>query len=265
MKNVVQRIKKTTVFIEQTTPHNDHVHRNVIGTGFLIKIEGIQHFITARHVLLDLHTGERKKGLGLIGSTSTQGPRIDLDARFDKKIVTPLIRNKNVDIVICPIPMYIWNDNEIIHIEDHHITEEEFFETNDLIYCSFHPWVTEVTKNNRVDPIIRKGMISRVNTNGSIYMDGFAFPGNSGSPVFMKPVSSCTKEDSQWGKFVWIISSYMPYQDIAVSKQTGKPRVTFEENTGISIVFTMKYINGMLRSETMKKSLTAVKTYLSKE
>lgn len=264
MKNIVKRIKKTTVFIEQRSHHHGKIHNNVIGTGFLIKIEWIHHFITAKHVLIDQHTWKRKWWLGLIWSTTTNSSRIDLDEWFSKKIVTPLIWDNKVDIVICPIPMYQPDDSDIINIEEHHLTETDFFETNDLIYCSFHPWVTELNKNNRINPLMRKWMISRVNRNWSIYMDGFAFPWNSWSPVFMKPVSSCTKEDENWGKFIWIISSYMPYQDIAVSKQTWKPRVTFEENTWISVVFTMKYINGMLRSDTMKKSLAAVQQYMKK-
>ena len=30
-----------------------------------------------------------------------------------------------------------------------------------------------------------------------------------------------------------MVKSYVPYQDVAISRQTGRPRVVFEENTGL--------------------------------
>ena len=33
-----------------------------------------------------------------------------------------------------------------------------------------------------------------------------------------------------------IVSSYIPYADVAVSRQTGRPRITFEENSGLAKV-----------------------------
>jgi hypothetical protein len=35
---------------------------------------------------------------------------------------------------------------------------------------------------------------------------------------------------------VGVVSGYVPYQDIAVSQQTGRPRIIFEENSGLATI-----------------------------
>ena len=35
---------------------------------------------------------------------------------------------------------------------------------------------------------------------------------------------------------IGIVKSYIPYKDIAISQQTGNPRVIFEENSGLALV-----------------------------
>jgi V8-like Glu-specific endopeptidase len=42
----------------------------------------------------------------------------------------------------------------------------------------------------RISPIIRTGTISVMNDDRTFYIDAAAFPGNSGSPVFLRPTLS---------------------------------------------------------------------------
>ena len=63
------------------------------------------------------------------------------------------------------------------------------------------------------------------------------FPGNSGGPVITKP------EDISYGGnpntcalLIGMISLYLPYQEVAVSQQTGQPRIIFQENSGLAVV-----------------------------
>ena len=58
----------------------------------------------------------------------------------------------------------------------------------------------------------------------TILIDAFAFPGNSGSPVFLKssPIRYDTNTfniggDELGDKFIGIIGAYIPYEDVAVS------------------------------------------------
>lgn len=238
------------------------MHR-VMGTWCFVQIDGLLHFITARHVIFS--SGSNYKWLELLYNASSNAKKfhsLDLEKWFGEGIFNPLTRNDSVDIMICPIPLLKKdNDVEVIDIQHNNANEWQIIETDDLIYCSYQPWVTEIWKDLRVDPIIRSWMVSRVNKGKwFIYMDGFAFPWNSWSPVFIKPN---TWHEHQW-KFVWVISANIPYIEKAVSQKTGRVRTIFEDNTWLSIVYTMKYINKMLRSETFQKSLRKFKKHMKK-
>gem|GEM_PF-5165033 len=65
---------------------------------------------------------------------------INLEKQFEEGIFTPLIWNKNKDIIICPIQHLTDDiDTNIIDIKQHHVVESQIYETTDLIYCSYHP------------------------------------------------------------------------------------------------------------------------------
>lgn len=41
---------------------------------------------------------------------------------------------------------------------------------------------------------------------------------------------------------IGIVAAYLPYKDIAVSAQTGRQRIVFEENSGLTIIYPVDYI-----------------------
>ena len=55
--------------------------------------------------------------------------------------------------------------------------------------------------------------------------------------------------DKLGGKLVGIIGSYLPYLDVAISEQTKRPRVVFEENTGLSKVWSTSLISEIISSK----------------
>jgi len=97
-------------------------------------------------------------------------------------------------------------------------------------------------------PIVRRGLIAWAGPylKGQMrefLLDAFIFPGNSGSPVLA---------ESESGKMhlVGMVKGYVPYSDKAVSRQTGRVRVTFEENSGLAIV---------IPAEAIEQAITAMK------
>ncbi len=89
----------------------------------------------------------------------------------------------------------------------------------------------------RPDPIVlRRGMVAHIQPEG-FAIDGQVFPGSSGSPVFLykKPL-----------RFVGIVVSYTPYEDTAVSQQSGQVRVVFVENSGIGQAHTTDSVRELL-------------------
>lgn len=104
--------------------------------------------------------------------------------------------------------------------------------------------------------IVRSGSIARIcdtlmRANKEFLVDTFVFPGNSGGPVVSKPEAlaiSGTKSQSA-AYLIGIVKSYIPYEDVAVSLQTQRPRVTFEENSGLAAVHPIDFIQEVIQEQ----------------
>ena len=91
--------------------------------------------------------------------------------------------------------------------------------------------------------IVRQGCIARISdmldgASPAYLLDAFVFPGNSGSPVVLRPeITSITGTPAQTNAMlIGIVTSYQPYIDVGVSPQTKRTRITFEENSGLAEV-----------------------------
>ncbi len=89
--------------------------------------------------------------------------------------------------------------------------------------------------------IVRSGSIARIRdlltgANKTFLFDAFIFPGNSGGPVILRPEATGINgtESLKKALLIGIVRSWVPYRDIAVSMQTNRPRVVFEENSGLA-------------------------------
>ena len=116
---------------------------------------------------------------------------------------------------------------------------------------------------DRQNAILRSAVIAKIrdffeNRNTDFVVDAFVFPGNSGGPVVLKPELtkiSGTKSIKSAG-LIGIIKSYIPYQDVAISQQTGQARVIFEENTGLALVEPVDHIMETIEEdERIKKAV----------
>ena len=248
--------QKTIVFIGKDNP------KNFIGTGVLLGLSGIHHLATAKHVIFD-NNGDEKKSL-FISFNSKKGEIIDRkieDVKTQYKVDWITHKDSNVDIVLIPISIDIENDDVKLISEDlfSNVVSDNLAE--DVFFLGFQPGLSLT----RVNPIIRSGIISRIEDDGIFYIDTTVFPGNSGSPVFLKPsfvnpFEGGTKLGFQhFGKFIGIVGAYIPYQELAISQQTGNPRIIFEENTGISVVWSVKKIQEIISSKTFKEQIERLK------
>ncbi len=167
--------------------------------------------------------------------------------------------NKEVDIAIIPFGLDTQKDDVMTIPDNMFIPTERLFELYDVFFLSYQPGIEP---QKRISPIIRTGTISLINDDKTFYINASAFPGNSGSPVFLKPSPIRFDEkgisigsDELGGKFIGIIGEYIPYQEIAISTQTGRPRVIFEENTGLSRVWSVPFIEEILNLNIFKEQL----------
>lgn len=115
---------------------------------------------------------------------------------------------------------------------------------------------------NLVDPhrrhvICRLGCLARIrglheNPNTTDYLvDALSFPGNSGGPVLIRPEATALRgtQPTDRSLVIGMVQGYVPYHDVAISKQTGRPRVVFEENSGLSVVLPMDVVHEVARLE----------------
>lgn len=164
-----------------------------------------------------------------------------------------------VDIAIIPLGLDHNKDDVRVIPDSLFLAPDSLFELYDVFFLSHQPGVK---LGERISPIIRSGTISIINEDQTFYIDASAFPGNSGSPVFLKPSPIRFDEnvisiggDRLGGRFIGIIGEYIPYQEVAISTQSGRPRVVFEENTGLSKVWSVTFIKGILESDAFKSQV----------
>lgn len=114
--------------------------------------------------------------------------------------------------------------------------------------------------------IARKGSIARLDeeilNKGVFYIDALIFPGSSGGPVILKPeLTSLEGTPSVNTAFlIGMVKGYIPYRDVAVSEQTKKPRIIFEENSGLAAVTPIDYIKEAIEKQEKKIKRRKIKT-----
>lgn len=106
-------------------------------------------------------------------------------------------------------------------------------------------------------PILRRGIVARRDTTGFI-VDGFVFPGNSGGPVVYEPEikvgANLTTTLLQGSWLLGLVVSEISYIEPAISPQTKRPRITFENNTGLCNILPSDVILELLKSPEFEKA-----------
>lgn len=98
--------------------------------------------------------------------------------------------------------------------------------------------------------IVREGIVARISEmlegkSSTFLLDSFVFPGNSGSPVVIKPefTSIVGTKANRNSYLIGVVHGYRSYSDVAVSQQTHRPRIIFEENSGLAEVIPMDRVD----------------------
>jgi hypothetical protein len=104
--------------------------------------------------------------------------------------------------------------------------------------------------------IVRQGVIAKIDemldkASDSFMIDSLVFPGNSGGPVVLKAdINAIQGTTAQSRAFlIGVVKAYEPYTDVAVSAQTLRPRVIFEENSGLAEVLPIDYVEDAIRAD----------------
>lgn len=254
-EHFVDKYIKTVVFFGVKSNRGENIFN---ATGFIYKYKEFSCVITAKHVVEGL---KDKKAYLFYNTNNNKIVAFDI-SKIQEKYNLEWHYHTDADIALTLFP-FDFKKNDIKMIPNSLILESSKLHPLDKVfYTSYHPKI----KYSKVKPIVRSGRISLINDDKSFYIDGFVFPGNSGSPVFFEPsvidltdgkiILGCNSKN---GKLIGIVSGYLPYEDIAVSRQTKKPRVSFEENTGLSIVWSVDCIEEITKSEKFLKKISMLK------
>ncbi len=119
-------------------------------------------------------------------------------------------------------------------------------ESDETFTITFHP---NLVRGQPSSPILRHGVVAEFAEDAETFLiDSLAYPGNSGSPVTLKPTALRRNQTGySFGQvspalLLGVVLEFVPYVDLAVSTQTGRPRITFEENSGLARVLRSKRI-----------------------
>jgi len=234
-----------------------------IASGFLYgdffkkdeKGENLYHvyLVTNRHVF-----GELKKVLLRFNPKGKEAAKPYLlelvDTSSKKKLWAPH-PNPSIDIAVTTINVKLLHDEEIQFawfFNDKHVaTLDKMAELGitegDFVYTLGFPMELVGPERNYV--IVRSGNIARIQDaidrrSNEFLIDAFTFPGNSGGPVVTKPETTAISKTKAVSSayLVGVVQSYVPYQDVAISEQTKRPRVIFEENSGLTAVIPIDFV-----------------------
>ena len=231
-----------------------------IGTGFIvgrptINEQGEKKFhtflVTNKHVLLN------KKNI-LLRFNTVQGNQVidyPIDLEPDGTLIWIGHAVEEIDIATFTInPDVLANDAakfSFFSLDDHVMCVADMLgegvSEGDSIFILGFPMGIVSAQSNHV--ISRAGSIARIrdvleSRQSSFLIDANIFPGNSGGPVVIRPEISSIQGTSAINKaaLIGIVKMYLSYSDVAISQQTGKPRVVFEENSGLALVETVDNI-----------------------
>lgn len=221
------------------------------------------YLITNKHVLLN----QKKILIRCNPKNELNAKEFEINLYENNKEIWTSHTNDNIDVAVISVNFTFLKNLEM---------DVEFFQENlntagidklielgvsegDLIYILGFPM--GLTGGIRNNVVVRLGCISQIqNTLKKLRMefliDASIFPGNSGSPVLLRPeiasIMGTTAINTSF--LIGIVKSYLPYKDTAVSSQTGKIKLVSEENSNLAEIIPIDFINETINEDLEKKN-----------
>ena len=215
------------------------------GTGVLVKYRSVDFLVTNSHVAATPNLFVRLN----VRSPIRKSIRRSLDTLIAES-GRPWMNAPKADVSILSISHLSWSSSDTL---DHKAFGVSLFKTWDYLQEGDDLYVLgfpmQIGTADHYSPVYRSGIIALKQNKGEFLIDCNIYPGNSGGPVFLRPAIYDDRADSNEGRqasFVGIVSAYIPYTDVAISQQTQRPRVTFEENSGLAIAYSIDVVVALL-------------------
>ena len=126
----------------------------------------------------------------------------------------------------------------------------------DFAYVLGYPMA--LVGEHRAVVIVRNASLARIRdalarTGETYLVDSTVFPGNSGGPVVIRPEALALTGTSPQTRaaLIGIVTGYVSYTEMAVSAQTGRVRMIFEENSGLASAHLVDSINECIEGDPL--------------
>ena len=231
-----------------------------VGTGFIVGRFLEKHDEEKRYntfLVTNKHVLQNKDDVILRFGNSDHSGVLDYPVKLNEASGPIWVGNPSPDIDVASFPVnpdVLKKDTAAFSyfaLDDHAIGVAEMKEIGisegDAIFVLGFPM--GIVSSQSIYVIARAGFIARIrdvlnSQEPALLIDANVFPGNSGGPVVVRPEISSIQGTKSVGRaaLIGIVKSYVPYRDVAISQQTGNPRVIFEENSGLALVETVDSI-----------------------
>lgn len=232
-----------------------------IGTGFVFayfkeKVND-NHKKYSFYIVTNKHVIQKQKVIIIRFSSDNDGPAKDFPVELNvkgKKIWTGH-RDPKIDVAVINFNVknvkshgtnvgFFSSDTNVLKVDQ--MKEKGIFEGDSIFALGYPMGLVNV---DRQYVIVRNGSVARIRDtydkrSKEFIVDAFVFPGNSGGPVLNRPQAIGLKGTNinTSTNLIGMVKSYIPYKDVAVSRQTGRATVVFEENTGLTSVIPTDFI-----------------------
>jgi hypothetical protein len=223
-----------------------------LGSGVLVSFSSRCFVVTAGHVVPPDETVYYR-----IPQKNAQPPQ----HRPHKAIcqITGLgwIRCTNADVAVTSINLNDATDDvKIMPLQDCSAAYENVSIGDDIFVAGYPSSVINVD-----DPamhIIRSGIIASKFGDKRLLIDAFTFPGDSGGPVFWKPsvgLAMFPDVKPRPPSLVGVVITSPLYSEGAVSPVSGRTRITFESNAGLTEVVSVSRILEVMNYPEVSKAI----------
>ena len=234
-----------------------------VATGFLMNFYSMPCLVTNKHVALE---NERLQFRLNMYDKRIERIKIGNEKGFEDDFEWVQHPDEKVDLAAILVP-WVLGANVIGLNFDTIANTEELYDGREIFYWGF-PLGYGAEKKLQHLPIMRTGIVAQIRGKKQFMIEANVFPGSSGSPIFSKSI--VIKEDLNKDgniddsgiiaslifkapKLLGIVSSYIPYEETAYSRQTGIPRITFQENSGLANAINSHCIFDIIDTERFKK------------
>lgn len=232
-----------------------------VGTGFFVSRKTDNDGNIRPFLVTNKHVVKGQKNIVIRMKRKQDSELKDIDAPLENVTgaIYKLHKDTSIDVAVIPLNGKFIVDNNLdfpaFDIDSNAMTSSELRENGvdegSLVHMLGFPM--RLVNANSMLPICRLGCVARmseeqIKEQHSFLVDIQNFPGNSGSPIILRPdlMSIVGTKNLINCVLMGIIHSYIPYKETLINAQTQEPVEIRSENSGLANAHPVEYIREII-------------------